>query len=256
MMKNRVLRFAILGLIGFLLGAVIAWFQMDREENADAPVMQQTTAGTVAADPVTTASTVGGAFTLVTEEGEMVTEASWPDTYKLVFFGFTYCPDICPATLEKISIVLEDLGETADMITPLFITVDPARDTVEAMAGYMASYDPRIVGLTGSQAQIDQAIDAYKVYAARDENPQADTADADHSGHDMHATHDDPHAGHSENDEAEHEDHGMSPQSHAYLMQHSAYVYLMSPDNQLVKILSANDSIAEMQSAIESALEG
>lgn len=252
-MKNRIVRFIVLAAVGFTLGGIIAWFQLQSERTAEpsagpAAGMEQGTMRSQTA-ATTTSSTVGGAFTLVSEDGETVTEASWPDTYKLVFFGFTYCPDICPATLEKLSIVLEDLGETADMITPLFITVDPERDTVEAMAEYTESYDPRFIGLTGSQAQIDQAIDAYKVYAAKDEPEEAAAT------HDMHAAHDDPHAGHGGGHD-DHEGQEMSPQSHVYLMQHSAYVYLMSPDNQLVKILSANDSIAEMHSAIETALEG
>ncbi|MGM0423148.1 MAG: SCO family protein [Pseudomonadota bacterium] len=262
-MKNRILRFAVLGLIGFALGAVIAWFQTDREitsAQADAATSQQQSTPA----NVTTSTPIGGSFNLVSEDGVEVDEQNWPETYKLVFFGFTYCPDVCPAALEKISIVLEDLGENADLITPLFITVDPARDTPEVVKEYTDLYDPRIIGLTGDQDQIDQAVESFKVYAAK-EAPDAETeaqteepTSAMEGGHgEGHADHGDDGADHESHDDhmAGDDDNAMTQERHDYLMAHSAYIYLMSPDNQLIKIMRSSDSIEEIHSVIEAELE-
>jgi protein SCO1/2 len=249
-MKNRILRFAVLGLVGFALGAVIAWYQTDRqmtEAQANEAAPQQS-----ATQKVTTATPIGGSFNLVTEDGVEVSEQNWPETYRLVFFGFTYCPDVCPAALEKIAIVLEDLGENADLITPLFITVDPERDTPEVMKEYTDLYDPRIIGLTGSQEQIDQAINSFKVYAAK-EDPATETkapAEDAASGMDMKEGHGEDHASHMADDNT------MSAERHSYLMAHSAYIYLMSPDNKLVKIMRSSDSIEDIRSVLEAELEG
>ncbi|MDF3024249.1 MAG: Classical-complement-pathway convertase [Alphaproteobacteria bacterium] len=87
-------------------------------------------------------STVGGAFTLVDGAGKSVTEKSWPGKYKLVFFGFTSCPEICPTTLTAIGGALEKLGAKADKIQPLFVTTDPGRDTPEVVKAYVANFDP------------------------------------------------------------------------------------------------------------------
>jgi protein SCO1 len=84
-----------------------------------------------------------------------------------VFFGFTHCPDICPTTLFDISQVLRKLGPDVDRTGAVFITVDPQRDTPTVMKDYLSNFDPHLVGLTGSQAQIDAAIKAYRVYAKK-----------------------------------------------------------------------------------------
>lgn len=82
----------------------------------------------------------------------------------LVYFGFTFCPDVCPSGLQVIAAALQKLGPKADRIVPLFITVDAERDTPEQMAEYVKSFDPRLIGLTGSQAEVDAAAKAYRVY--------------------------------------------------------------------------------------------
>ncbi|MBI1238898.1 MAG: redoxin domain-containing protein [Alphaproteobacteria bacterium] len=107
---------------------------------------------------------IGGPFTLVGGDGLTVTDADFRGRFMLVFFGFTHCPDVCPTALEEMGRTLETLGEDSKRVTPVFISVDPERDTPDMVQDYVAFFDTRIVGLTGSDAQIDAVAKAYKVY--------------------------------------------------------------------------------------------
>ena len=107
---------------------------------------------------------IGGAFTLTRADGTPARDEDFRGRYMLVFFGFTHCPDICPTTLDKIGRTLSALGDGAAKIAPIFISVDPARDTPEIVGDYVAFFDKRIVGLTGSAEQVAQAAKAYKIY--------------------------------------------------------------------------------------------
>jgi len=107
---------------------------------------------------------IGGAFRLTTHRGETLTDADMVGKPHAVFFGFTHCPEVCPTTLYELSVLLEKLGPAADGITPLFITVDPERDTQEVLAQYMEAFDSRIIGLTGRIDETAAAADAYKAY--------------------------------------------------------------------------------------------
>jgi protein SCO1/2 len=107
---------------------------------------------------------IGGAFTLVSQSGSKVSDKDFAGAPFLVFFGFTHCPDVCPTTLYETSEVLRALGTSADKLKVAFITVDPERDTPEALKNYLSSFDPRIVGLTGSQEEIDRVTRAYRAY--------------------------------------------------------------------------------------------
>ena len=135
------------------------------------PSQQTTSSGT---------ATVGGPFTLVDQQGRTVTDETFRGRWMLVFFGFTHCPDVCPTALNDMSAVLAELGAAADKVQPIFITVDPERDTVEAMSQYVANFDPRIVALTGTPEQIAQAAKAYRVYYKK--VPQGDDYTMDHTG--------------------------------------------------------------------------
>jgi protein SCO1 len=128
-----------------------------------------------------TATPVGGAFTLVDETGQTVTDRTYQTPYKLLFFGFTHCPGICPSELIKMADVLAGLGDDAKKITPLFISIDPARDTPPELAAYTAHFDDRIIGLTGTQDQINAIIGSFKAYAARVDMGNGDYT-MDHSG--------------------------------------------------------------------------
>lgn len=101
-------------------------------------------------------------FTLVSATtGLEVTDRQFRGKWLLVFFGYTYCPDICPTTLSNIAETMTDLGPLANKVQPLFVTVDPARDTPEVLASYTAAFDPRILGLTGSPEQIALAANEF-----------------------------------------------------------------------------------------------
>jgi protein SCO1 len=113
------------------------------------------------------ASAIGGPFKLVDQNGASVTDADIRGRPFLVFFGYTHCPDICPATLFEVSEVMRALGKDADRTGALFITVDPERDTPAAMKDYLSSFDPHLRGATGDRAAIDAAEKAYRVYAKK-----------------------------------------------------------------------------------------
>ena len=114
-------------------------------------------------------ASVGGPFTLTTQEGKPLSDTDLRGTPFLVFFGFTHCPDVCPTKLFEISEVLRAAGDNAKakQLKALFITVDPERDTPESMKSYLGSFDPRITGLSGDRAAIDAVIKAYRAYAKK-----------------------------------------------------------------------------------------
>lgn len=112
-------------------------------------------------------------FTLVDHRGRQVTQDDYAERWQLVFFGFTSCPDVCPTTLDRVTGVLEGLDEEAAEVAPLFITVDPERDTPPVMASYITAFDPRIVGLTGTPGQVTAALKSFRVYAQKVDQPGA-----------------------------------------------------------------------------------
>jgi len=151
-----------------------------------------------------------GMFTLTDHNGKKVTEKSWPGKYLLVYFGYASCPDVCPVSLEKMEAVLEKLGTLSKGIQPLFITVDPGRDTPAKLKEYVAKFGKRIVGLSGTTEQVAMAKENYSVNA---EKRAGETQTAD-----------------------------------SYSVDHSAYIYLMSPDNkleELFRIEHSSKSVAE-----------
>jgi len=109
---------------------------------------------------------IGGGFALTDQSGKLRTDAEFRGKLMLVYFGFTHCPDVCPLALQKMTDALDALGDKAKDVVPIFITVDPARDTVEAMRDYASHFHPSLVALTGDQAAIDAAAKAYRVYVA------------------------------------------------------------------------------------------
>lgn len=110
---------------------------------------------------------IGGPFTLTDHTGRARTDTDFRGQLMLVYFGFTYCPDICPTDLQAIGLAMDQLGADAKDVQPLFITVDPERDTADHLAQYVALFHPRLIGLTGSAAAIRRAAEAYKVYYAK-----------------------------------------------------------------------------------------
>jgi protein SCO1 len=153
------------------------------------------------AAPIVAASSTpaGGPFSLVDGTGAIITDQTFRGRWELVFFGYTYCPDLCPTTLSTIADALHELGPLAAQIQPIFVTVDPRRDTPEIVGAYVKNFDPRIVGLTGSPEAIAAMTAEYKVYYA------------------VHKTGDGP---------------------DDYLMDHSGFVYLMNPEGKFARVLS------------------
>ncbi len=113
------------------------------------------------------ASAIGGPFQLIDQNGAAVTEQDFKGKPFLVFFGYTHCPDVCPATLFEVSELMRALGPGADRTGAAFITVDPERDTPAVMKDYLSSFDPHLRGLTGDPAKIEAAEKAYRVYAKK-----------------------------------------------------------------------------------------
>ncbi len=139
---------------------------------------------------------VGGPFTLTDHNGNRVTERSYPGKYLLIFFGYTYCPDVCPSELQVMSAALDQLGADAGRIQPLFVSIDPARDTPAVMKAYVANFHPRLVGLTGSPDETAHVAAEYRVAYSRVKGAE------------------------------------NSPD---YLMDHSTILYLMAPDGTYAK---------------------
>lgn len=110
---------------------------------------------------------LAGPFTLTRADGATVTESTYRGKWLLIYFGYTYCPDACPTALNALSEAMEKLGPAAATVQPLFITIDPARDTPAVMGDYVKAFDPRIVGLTGTEGQIAAVAQEYQVYYKR-----------------------------------------------------------------------------------------
>jgi protein SCO1/2 len=117
------------------------------------------------------ASAIGGPFHLTDQNGKTVTDADLKGKWSLIYFGYTHCPDACPTALNDISIALEELGPKRGEVRPVFITVDPERDTSETLKSYVTSFDAPILALTGTAEQVAQAAKSYRVYYAK--HPEA-----------------------------------------------------------------------------------
>jgi cytochrome oxidase Cu insertion factor (SCO1/SenC/PrrC family) len=162
-----------------------------------------------AADTTTTSgkALIGGPFTLTDQYGKKVTDADYRGRYMLVFFGFTNCPDICPAGLQLISAALDKLGDKAAKVVPIFISVDPARDTPEKLAAYAKNFDDRLVALTGTPEEVAAVAKAYRVFYEKTPN-EATPAD--------------------------------------YGMNHTSIIYLMGPDGEYAAHFTPMTSVDQM----------
>jgi protein SCO1/2 len=164
---------------GRLLTIIVAGFLIGALAGAAALVLTRPPSASVT---TTGTALIGGPFKLVDQNGKTVTDQDFRGRYMLVFFGFTHCPDICPAELQVIAQSLDELGVKADEIAPIFITLDPERDTPEAMGDYVKNFGPRFVGLSGSPEQIAAAAKAYRVaYSKFKEDASKADYSIDHS---------------------------------------------------------------------------
>jgi cytochrome oxidase Cu insertion factor (SCO1/SenC/PrrC family) len=141
---------------------------------------------------------IGGSFQLTGSDQQRVSDRDFRGKWLLVYFGYTHCPDICPTTLAEISQTLSLLGDDAARIQPLFISIDPQRDTPQIVGEFVKQFDDRIVGLSGTPEEIAAAAKAYRVFYAKEESADAGN----------------------------------------YFMKHTAFVYVMDPDGRYVTLLS------------------
>lgn len=155
-------------------------------------------------------TSIGGPFTLTDQDGRIVTEQDFRGKYLLVYFGFTFCPDVCPTSLQRNADALDLLGERARDIVPVLITVDPARDTPEKLKDYVHLFRPGLVGLTGTPEQVAAVSKAYRVYYAK--------VDPAKTGGD----------------------------DRMYMMDHSSLTYLMGPDGRFLQFFRHDLSSEEM----------
>ncbi|WP_448188724.1 SCO family protein [Azospirillum sp. sgz301742] len=194
-MNARLLRIALASLVGLALAAGIAWWQVQHATH----------------QVETTAASVGGPFQLTDHTGKAVSDADYRGKHLLIYFGYTFCPDVCPTELSTMAAALDALGPTAERVQPLFITIDPERDTVAHLAEYVALFHPRLVGLTGTPEQIRAVAREYRVYAAK----------APGSG------------------------------GEGYLMDHSSFIYLMGPDGKFVAVFPGGTGPEKMAGDIK-----
>jgi protein SCO1/2 len=157
---------------------------------------------------------IGGPFSLTDQHGARVTEQDFAGRYMLIYFGYTYCPDVCPLSLTTMSAAVDQLPpEQAAEVVPVFITVDPARDTVEQLALYAPLFHPQLVALTGTEDEVRAAARAYRVYF-----------------------------------------HIPDEEGDAYLVDHSTFVYLMDPDGRYVTHFGIDAAPEAMAQAISEAM--
>lgn len=124
---------------------------------------------------------IGGPFELIDHTGARRTDADYHGKLALIYFGYTYCPDVCPTDLQAMAATLDLLGDGGHAVQPLFITIDPDRDTPEHLAGYVPLLHPRLVGLTGEADAIRRAARAYKVHYEKVVLPELSDYAMDHS---------------------------------------------------------------------------
>jgi protein SCO1/2 len=146
---------------------------------------------------------IGGSFTLEDGNGKPVTDRDFRGKYMLVYFGYTFCPDVCPTTLNAVADAMDKLGPAAARVQPLFISVDPARDTPAVVKQYAAAFGPKIIGLTGTADEIAKVAKEYRVYYA---------------------------------------EHRTGPGPNDYSMDHSSVLYLMDPSGGFLAPMRTDQS--------------
>ncbi|MFC7540497.1 SCO family protein [Siccirubricoccus deserti] len=124
---------------------------------------------------------LGGAFTLVDQTGRTVTERDYAGRWMLIYFGYSFCPDVCPTELGVMTTAIDQLGPVGEQVVPVFITVDPQRDTPAHLADYVSRFHPRLQGLTGTPEQVAEAARRYRVYFSKVQRPDMTDYLMDHS---------------------------------------------------------------------------
>jgi cytochrome oxidase Cu insertion factor (SCO1/SenC/PrrC family) len=151
---------------------------------ASAPIaaQEQPSAEKLMDDLMWSRGPIGGPFTLSDQTGRLRSDTEFRGKLMLIYFGYSFCPDICPTDLMTIAQALDALGDAGAAVQPIFITIDPERDTTERLAEYVSSFHARLIGLTGTPADIRKVALAYKAYYAKKENGRGEDYTIDHTG--------------------------------------------------------------------------
>jgi len=226
MNRKLILRALIIFAVGgAVLGAAFAGLYLTREQNAQFARMSP--ADETFAEPG--AVPIGGPFTLVDHTGRAVTEKDFGGRYLLVFFGFSNCADVCPTTLADIATTLDLLGTDSNAVQPMFVSLDPERDTPERLAEYVMAFHPKIVGLTGTPEQIAAVAKEYRAFYEK-------VSAASYYG--------------NETGKAE----GKSGPGDDYLISHQGNTYLMSPSSEYLTHFAYGTKPEEMAATIREAV--
>lgn len=155
---------------------------------------------------------IGGSFTLTDQTGARLGDEAFRGRFALIYFGYTYCPDVCPTELGAMAAAIDMLGEDGARVVPVLITIDPERDTPEVLAEYVPLFHERMIGLTGAPTEIREVAKKYRVFYQRVEDPNFDE----------------------------------------YLMDHSSFVYLLDPEGEVVAMFRYGTDPAEIAKTIRS----
>ena len=213
MNSDRTVRYAIWGLVAIALIVVVLLgfnvFTGDEPTPAEDATASASQAGEAAV-------TIGGPFALVTDEGEPITDVDLQGHPTLMFFGYTFCPDVCPTALTDVTSWLADLGDEAGDLAVYFVTVDPERDDVDRMHQYLSVFDPRIVGITGNPDDVRSMLDSFHVYYER----------------------------------------GQDLEGGGYLMNHYASFYMLDSNASFVGAIAYNEGRDDAEAKIRTLVEG
>ncbi len=171
------------GLLVAAILTVVVGRQILQIETSPPPIRKIKAGSGLDVEVQTRSPKIGGPFSLVDHDGKAVTDADYRGKFMIIFFGYTFCPDVCPTSLSAVSGALDILGPLADRYVPIFVSVDPDRDTAAALKEFVGHFHPRLIGMTGTKAQILDAARHYRVYFAKAQEEGSDPSDylVDHS---------------------------------------------------------------------------
>jgi len=158
---------------------------------------------------------VGGPFQLIDHTGAQRSDVEFRGRWMLIYFGYTYCPDLCPTALNDMSMALQEIGTRAKSVQPIFITVDPTRDTPKKLEAYIAHFHPRLIALTGDESEINRVARSYRVHYVHLRDPDPDIG---------------------------------------YQVEHNSIIYLMGPDGRYVTHFNHEVEFEEIAKALRKAV--
>ncbi|HEU0117908.1 MAG TPA: SCO family protein [Alphaproteobacteria bacterium] len=209
----RALKITLAVAVGVLLAGWLVLMQTGKDKMRITEMRDQAMQVQADKDVPPSTAKIGGPFSLTDQDNKPVTDANYRGKYLLVYFGYTYCPDMCPTGLQSMAKSFDQLGADVSKVQGLFITIDPDRDTPAKLKEYTSSFHPKIVGLTGSAQQISSVAKEYQVYYKK----------------------------------------GEQVDEHDYVMDHSSLIYLMNPDGKFIATFQEDVDPATLTKALQTA---